>query len=68
MFFAQNPSNASDLAAAIVNALHGYSGYLNPANTGIAVAKLDVTWVMENYDDHFNLTQILLDIRAYVPA
>lgn len=67
--FAQDMSIAFNLGNDVIQSLHGYSGMFgNPANTGFFIAKADVDWLYNSYDNELGLHQVYLDCTLYVPA
>jgi hypothetical protein len=67
--FAQNLDDAFNLSNTILQSLHGYSGtFGNPANGGFFVAKADVVWLYNTYDNELGLNQIILDCTLDVPT
>ena len=67
--FTKDYSDAFDLSNTLLNALHGYSGVFgNPAATGFFVAKIDVEWLYNGYDNDLGMNQIFLDCTFDVPA
>lgn len=65
--FAQEMSDAFNLSDDILQSLHGYSGQFGGDN-GFFIAKADVFWLYNSYDDELKLHQIFLDCTIYVPA
>jgi hypothetical protein len=67
--YAKDMDDAFNLANDILQSLHGYSGMFgNPATTGFFIAKADVVWIYNSYDNEIGLHQIILDSTLYVPA
>lgn len=67
--FAKEMSDAFNMSNSILQSLHGYSGTLgNPATTGFFVAKADVVWQYNSYDNDLGLHQVFLDCTLDVPA
>jgi hypothetical protein len=67
--FSQDMGTAFNLGNDILQSLHGYSGVFgNPDTTGFFVAKADVYWLYNSYDNELGLHQIFLDCTLYVPA
>jgi hypothetical protein len=67
--FAQNMDDAFNLSNTILQSLHGYSGtFGNPDNGGFFVAKADVVWLYNTYDNELGLNQIILDCTLDVPT
>lgn len=65
--FAQNSNDAFNLSDDILQSLHGYSGQFGGSN-GFFIAKADVHWLYNSYDNELGLNQIFLDCMIYVPA
>lgn len=65
--FAQGMTDAFDISNSILQSLHGYSGKLG-GNTGIWVAKADVFWLYNTYDNELGLNQIILDCTLDIPT
>jgi hypothetical protein len=67
--FSQDMGTAFNLGNDILQSLHGYSGVFgNPDTTGFFVAKADVYWLYNSYDNELGLHQIFLDCTLYVPT
>lgn len=67
--FAKEMSDAFNMSNSILQSLHGYSGTLgNPATNGFFVAKADVVWQYNSYDNELGLHQVFLDCTLDVPA
>lgn len=67
--FSQDMGTAFNLGNDILQSLHGYSGVFgNPDTTGFFVAKADVYWLYNSYDNELGMHQIFLDCTLYVPA
>lgn len=67
--FAKEMSDAFNMSNNILQSLHGYSGtFGNPATIGFFVAKADVMWQYNNYDNDLGLHQVFLDCTLDVPA
>lgn len=67
--FAKEMSDAFNLSNSILQSLHGYSGtFGNPATDGFFVAKADVVWQYNSYDNDLGLHQVFLDCTLDVPA
>ena len=65
--FAQNKADAFNLSNDILQSLHGYSGQFGGPD-GFFIAKADVHWLYNSYDNELGLNQIFLDCMIYVPA
>ena len=65
--FSKDMETAFNLSNTILQSLHGYSGMFgNPATTGFWVAKADVNWLYNTYDNEIKLHQIILDCQLDV--
>jgi len=65
--FAQSMDDAFNMSDDILQSLHGYSGQFGGAS-GFFIAKADVFWLYNSYDDELKLHQIFLDCTIDVPA
>lgn len=65
--FAQDKMDAFNLSNDILQSLHGYSGQFG-GTSGFFIAKADVHWLYNSYDNELGLNQIFLDCMIYVPA
>ena len=65
--FAQDRNDAFNLSNDILQSLHGYSGQFGGSD-GFFIAKADVHWLYNSYDNELGLNQIFLDCMIYVPA
>jgi hypothetical protein len=65
--FAQSMDDAFNISDDILQSLHGYSGQFGGVN-GFFIAKADVFWLYNSYDDELKLHQIFLDCTIDVPA
>lgn len=63
--FAKSMSDSFNLSNQILQSLHGYSGEFGG---GFFVAKVDVNWVYNSYDNELGLFQIFLDVTMDVPT
>jgi hypothetical protein len=67
--FAKEMSDAFNMSNSILQSLHGYSGeFGNPATDGFFVAKADVVWQYNSYDNELGLHQVFMDCTLDVPA
>ena len=65
--FSKDMDTAFNLSNTILQSLHGYSGMFgNPATTGFWLAKADVFWLYNTYDNEIKLHQIVLDCQLDV--
>ena len=68
--YCQSMSDAFNLSNTLLQSLHGYSGQFgNPAGPArFFVAKLDMNWLYNTYDNELGLNQIVLDCTMYIPT
>jgi hypothetical protein len=67
--FAKNMDDAFNLSNEVLQSLHGYSGMFgNPSGSGFFVAKADVVWLFNTYDNELGMNQIILDCTLDVPT
>ena len=65
--FSKDMETAFNLGNTILQSLHGYSGMFgNPATNGFWLAKADVSWLYNTYDNEIKLHQIILDCQLDV--
>ena len=62
--FAQSATDALDISNTILQALHGYSGLYDT----LYVAKTDVVWLYNSYDDKLGMYQVFLDATIDIPT
>jgi len=65
--FAQNMQNAFSIANTIIQALHGYNGQFG-GMAGFYIAKADVVWLYNTYDNTVGLHQITMDCTLDIPT
>ena len=65
--YSQGMQDGFNLANAVIQALHGYSGQFGGDN-GFYIAKCDVAWLYNAYDNTINLHQIILDCTLDIPT
>lgn len=65
--FATKMDDAFNLSNTILQSLHGYSGQFGGVG-GFFVAKADVDWLYNTYDNEIGLNQIILDCTLDVPT
>ena len=65
--FSQSFNDALTLSNTVLQALHGYSGQFG-GGSGFFIAKADVVWLYNSYDNELGLNQIFLDCTIYVPT
>jgi hypothetical protein len=67
--FTQKIEDGFTISNQILQSLHGYSGMFgNPAAGGFYLAKADVVWLYNSYDNEQNLAEIFLDCTLYISA
>ena len=67
--FGTGVENTFAISNTILQSLHGYSGMFgNPSDNGFFIAKADVMWLYNTYDNEIGLQQIILDCTLYVPT
>lgn len=67
--FAQEMTDCFNLSNSILQLLHGYSGMFgNPDTDGFFVAKADVVWQYNSYDNDLGLHQVFMDCTLDVPT
>jgi hypothetical protein len=60
---------AFNISNTILQSLHGYSGMFgDPEDNGFFIAKADVVWLYNTYDNEIGMQQIILDCTLYVPT
>jgi hypothetical protein len=65
--FAQSMQDAFNISNTILQSLHGYSGQFGGVN-GFFVAKVDINWLYNTYDNELGLNQIVLDCTLDIPT
>jgi hypothetical protein len=65
--FAQSMQDAFNLSNSLLQSLHGYSGQFGGAS-GFFVAKVDIDWLYNTYDNELGLHQIVLDCTIDIPT
>jgi hypothetical protein len=66
--FTQNIEDGFTISNQILQSLHGYSGQFGSLSDGFFIAKADVMWLYNSYDNEQNLAQVFLDCTIDVPA
>lgn len=67
--FAKDMDDAFFMSNQLLQALHGYSGMFgNPADGGFFVAKVDMIWLYNTYDNEIGMNQIIIDTTLDVPT
>lgn len=65
--FSQDMNDAFNLSNTILQSLHGYSGQFGGVG-GLWVAKCDVDWLYNTYDNELGLNQVILDCTLDIPT
>ena len=65
--FAQEDADALTISNTILQSLHGYSGQFG-GPSGFFIAKADVYWLYNTFDDTLGLAQVILDCTLDIPA
>lgn len=65
--FAQQLNDALEMSNTLLQQLHGYAGQFGGTG-GIYVAKCDIHWLYNSYDNEVGLQQIILDCQLDVPC
>jgi hypothetical protein len=65
--FAQSMQDAFNLSNTILQSLHGFSGQFGGMG-GFFVAKVDISWLYNTYDNELGLNQIVLDCTMDIPT
>jgi len=67
--FATQLEGAFNISNTILQSLHGYSGMFgDPMDNGFFIAKADVVWLYNTYDNEIGMQQIIMDCTLYVPT
>ena len=66
--FTQNIEDGFTMSNQILHSLHGYSGQFGSPTDGFFIAKADVVWLYNSYDNEQNMAQVFLDCTIDVPA
>lgn len=66
--FTQNIEDGFTISNQILQSLHGYSGQFGSLTDGFFIAKADVVWLYNSYDNEQNMAQVFLDCTIDVPA
>lgn len=65
--FAKDMADAFNISNSVLQSLHGYAGQFGGVG-GIYVAKTDVYWLYNTYDNELGLHQIVLDCTLDIPS
>jgi hypothetical protein len=66
--FTQKIEDGFTISDQILQSLHGYSGLFGSVSDGFFIAKADVLWLYNSYNNEENMAQIYLDCTIYIPA
>jgi hypothetical protein len=66
--FTQNMEDGFTISNQVLQSLHGYSGQFGSPTDGFFIAKADVVWLYNSYDNEQNMAQVFLDCTIDVPA
>ena len=66
--FTQNIEDGFNISNQVLQSLHGYSGQFGSPSDGFFIAKADVVWLYNSYDNEQNIAQVFLDCTIDVPA
>ena len=66
--FTQGMEDGFSISNQILQSLHGYTGIFGGATYGFWIAKADVCWLYNSYDDQNKMAQVFLDCTIDVPT
>jgi len=66
--FTQVIEDGFTISNQILQSLHGYSGLFGGVTNGFQIAKADVFWLYNTYDNDEKLAQIFLDCTLDIPT
>ena len=66
--FTQEIEDGFSISNQILQQLHGYSGQFGSPANGFFIAKADVLWLYNSYNNEEKMAQIYLDCTIYIPA
>lgn len=66
--FTQVIEDGFTISNQILQSLHGYSGLFGGTTNGFQIAKADVQWLYNSYDNEEKLAQVFLDCTIDIPA
>lgn len=66
--YSQSMADAFSLSNTVLQSLHGYSGNFGTGANQIWIAKCDIVWLYNTYDNDLGLNQIVLDCTLDVPT
>ena len=65
--FTQVIEDGFTISNQILQSLHGYSGLFGGSTNGFWIAKADVQWLYNSYDNEDKLAQVFLDCTLDIP-
>jgi len=66
--FTQVIEDGFTISNQILQSLHGYSGLFGGVTNGFWIAKADVTWLYNSYDNEDKLGEVFLDCTLDIPT
>lgn len=66
--FTQQIEDGFTISNQVLQQLHGYSGQFGSPADGFFIAKADVLWLYNSYNNEEKMAQIYLDCTIYIPA
>lgn len=66
--FTQGMEDGFTISNQILQSLHGYTGIFGGPTYGFWIAKADVFWLYNSYDDQNKMAQVFLDCTIDVPT
>lgn len=66
--FTQGMEDGFSISNQILQSLHGYTGLFGGATYGFWIAKADVFWLYNSYDDKEKMAQVFLDCTLDIPT
>lgn len=66
--FTQGMEDGFSISNQVLQSLHGYTGLFGGATYGFWIAKADVFWLYNSYDDQNKMCQVFLDCTIDVPT
>lgn len=66
--FTQGMEDGFTISNQILQSLHGYTGVFGGATYGFWIAKADVFWLYNSYDDKEKMAQVFLDCTLDIPT
>jgi hypothetical protein len=66
--FTQGMEDGFTISNQILQSLHGYTGIFGGPTYGFWIAKADVFWLYNSYDDKEKMAQVFLDCTLDIPT